>query len=231
MRRELATLGIRTPWAALRAGRNFLRTVWDPTRSDIQHGINTLIHEGLRGVDRARIEQIERERPTLAQLYAEGYDPDIDPKRLEALPDGSLGREYARFIRDNAIDPLGTLLAMGEPTNLAQYLFRRAYKLHDVLHVVLGCDASVLGEVRIVSYSLGQARLAPGAGGRAPALALAVLFLHLALRKPEDVKPAIRLAGEWLALGERARPYTDFRLEDLFERPVSEVRGAVMAAA
>jgi ubiquinone biosynthesis protein COQ4 len=231
MRRELAALGIRTPWAAFLAARNFAKTVWDPTRSDIQHGINTLINQALRGADRERIEQIERERPELVRLYAERYDPDIDPRRLDALPDGSLGREYARFIRDNAIDPLGTLLTMGKPTNLAQYLFRRAYKLHDVLHVVLGCDASVLGEVRIVSYSLGQARIGPGLGGRAPALALAVLLLHLALRKPEDVKQAVRLAGEWMALGERAKPYTEFRLEDLFERPVVEVRGTVMAAA
>ena len=105
------------------------------------------------------------------------------------------------------------MLAMGKPTNLAQYLFRRAYKLHDVLHVVLACEASVLGEVRIVSHSLGQARIGPGLGDRAPALALAVLPLHLVLRKPEDVKQAIRLANEWMALGERARPYTDFRME------------------
>ncbi len=115
MRRELATLGLRTAWAALLAARNLVKTVWDPTRSDIQHGINTLINEVL--------------------------------------------------------------------------------------------------------------------GGRAPALALAVLVLHLALRKPDDVKQAIRLAGEWMALGERARPYTEFRLEDLLERPIAEVRGTVMAAA
>ena len=36
---------------------------------------------------------------------------------------------------------------------------------------------------------------------------------------------------EWMALRERARPCTEFRLEDLFERPVTEVRGTVMAAA
>jgi hypothetical protein len=36
------------------------------------------------------------------------------------------------------------------------------------LHVVLGCDATALGEVPIVSCSLGQAR---STGVRAPALA------------------------------------------------------------
>jgi ubiquinone biosynthesis protein COQ4 len=231
MRQELAALGIRTPWSALRAARNFIQTVWDPTRSDIQHGINALVNGALKGADGEPMAAFARERPELVRLYEEGYDPDIEPSRLEGLPDGTLGREYARFICTNQIDPLATLLAMGKPTNLAQYLFRRAYKLHDVLHVVLGCDASILGEVRIVSYSLGQAKIGPGVTGRAPALALAVLLLHLILRKPEDVKEAVRLASEWMALGERAKPYTEFRMEDLFDRPVAEVRGLVMAAA
>jgi hypothetical protein len=84
----------------------------------------------------------------------------------------------------------------------------------------------VLGEVRIVSYSLGQAR---NASGRAPALALAVLFLHLALRRPADLPEAVRLAAEWQALGERARSYHGFRLEDWMDRPVAEVHELVMA--
>ena len=95
------------------------------------------------------------------------------------------------------------------------------------MHVVLGCDASVLGEVRIVSYSVGQRKRNDGV---AADLALAVLFLHLALRRPGEFKEAIHLADEWLRLGERAKPYTTFRLEDLVERPVREVRELVLAA-
>jgi len=92
--------------------------------------------------------------------------------------------------------------------------------------MVLGCDATVLGEVRIVSYSLGQAL---GTPGRAPALALAVLFLHLALRQPGQVPEAVRLAADWMGRGERARFYAEFRMEDWMERPVAEVRELVMA--
>src|SRR5262245_2970670 len=112
MREELASIGIRTPWAALRAAQNFVKTVWDPTRSDVQHGINALVHGALRDMSGERIEALARQRPEIARLYQEAYDPDIDPGRLERLRDGTLGREYARFIRTNAIDPLATLLAM-----------------------------------------------------------------------------------------------------------------------
>lgn len=228
--RELRALGLLSPWALWRAARNFVKTVWDPTRSDIGQGVNHLIDAALRDAPPERIQELARRRPDLVELFAEGYDPDLDPGRLASLPEGSLGREYARFIRANGIDPLATLLAMGTPTNALQYFFRRAYKLHDLMHVALGCDASVLGEVRIVSYSLGQAEEG-GNGGRAPAMALAVLFLHLALRRPEDVRPAIRLAHEWLRLGERSRPHVSFRIEDHLERPVAEVRELLLAAS
>jgi ubiquinone biosynthesis protein COQ4 len=228
MRKELSALGLRTPWAVLRGLRNFARTVWDPTRSDIRQGINSLVYGALREAGPEQLQKVERENRALAALWAERYDPPLDPGRLEQLPDGTLGREYLRFIRENRIDPLAELLEMDAPGNLLEYRFRRAYKLHDVLHVVLGCDASILGEVRIVAYSLGQAR---DSGLRAPALALVVLLLHLVLRRVEDFKEAVALAPEWMRLGARARPYASFRLEDLVERPVSEVRELVMAPA
>lgn len=228
MRRELASIGLTSPWRALQSLRNFALTVWEPGRGDVKQGVNTLIYEALRNATPDRIAEARAAEPELAALFDAAYDPDLDLARLERLPDGTLGREYARFIRANRIDPLGDLLALQRPTNLLEYRFRRAYKLHDVLHVVLGCDASILGEVRIVSYSLGQAA---GAGVRAPALALAVLFLHLALRRQHEFAEAVRLAAEWLAQGERARPYATFRLEEAMERPVEEVRAWVMAPA
>lgn len=94
--------------------------------------------------------------------------------------------------------------------------------------MALGCDASVLGEVRIVSHSVGQARHGQG---RAPALALAVLFLNLALRRPHELREAIALAHECLQLGERARGYASVRFEELMDRPVAEVRALALAMA
>ena len=173
--------------------------------------------------------ELTKQAPALAALFREGYDPALEPERLEALPDGTLGREYARFIRANQIDPLGNLLALSRPKNLLEYQFWRSYKLHDVLHVVLGCDASVLGEVPIVAYSLGQAR---STGVRAPALALCVLLLHMALRKPEQFQtgdPARRRVDA--ARRADAQAYASHRLEDWMERPVEEVRALVLAAA
>jgi ubiquinone biosynthesis protein Coq4 len=228
LRGELAALGLANPWRALVAARNFVRTVWDPTRADIQHGINSLVYEALANAPPGRVAEVERQNPALAALFREGYDPALECSALERLPDGTLGREYARFIRENQIDPLGNLLALSRPKNLLEYQFWRAYKLHDVLHVVLGCDATVLGEVPIVAYSLGQAR---ATGIRAPALALVVLLLHMALRNTDQFQPAIRLAAEWMRRGEETQSYSSHRLEDWMDRPVEAVREVVLARA
>ena len=228
MRNELRNLGLTSPWKIWLALKNFAKTVWDPTRSDIQHGINALVYEALHNAPPDREAEVARQHPELALLFQEGYDPALEPARLAALPDGTLGRAYARFIRANQIDPLGNLLALSQPKNLLEYQFWRAYKLHDVLHVVLDCDATALGEVPIVAYSLGQAR---STGVRAPAMALCVLLLHMALRRTDQFQPAVRLAAEWMHRGEQTRGYATHRLEDWMDRPVSEVRSLVLAAA
>jgi ubiquinone biosynthesis protein COQ4 len=219
------------PIAALRGLYHLALTIWDPRRADVQRGINTLVADALRDATPERVAAFERSEPAVAALFAERYDPELDPRRLASLPDGTLGREYARFLAANGIDPLATLLRMGEPRNALQYSFRRAYKLHDLMHVALGCDASILGEVRIVSYSLGQGARRPGRDGRAPALALAVLLMHVALRRVGEFRDAIRLAHEWMTLGERSRAHVPFRLEDHLGEPVERVRELVLAPA
>jgi ubiquinone biosynthesis protein COQ4 len=225
MWKALGELRIKSPWALWKALRNFAITIWDPTRSDIQDGIQKLVYDWLREARPEQLSALEAASPALAELFREGYDPELSDERLERLPEGSLGHEYYRFLRSNDLTPLRTLLAMGEPGNLLEYLARRAYKLHDLMHVVLGADASVLGEVRIVSYTIGQTRT-PGA--RAPAMALAVLFMNIGLRRPHEMREAIRLAAEWLAVGERAAWHVTWRVEDYLEKPVAEVRAAML---
>lgn len=227
MRSAIRELGFRSPLDVLRAIRNFAITVWDPTRSDIQHGITTLVQRDLAEAPPEQSRELAAQQPALAALYEEGYDPDITPERLERLPDGTLGREYARFIRANDIHPLQTLLAIGPARNLLAYQAKRAYKLHDLMHVVLGTDASVIGEVRIVAYSLGQARKA---SARAPAMAFAVLVMNIALRRPHEMREAVRLAAQWLEVGERAPWHVIARVEDYLEKPVEEVRAVLLPA-
>jgi hypothetical protein len=208
--------------------RNFLVTVWNPDQSDIRHGINSLISRALRNIDHEDDVRYGRQVPALATLYEMGYDPPLDTAALSELPPDTLGHGYAHFIRDNGIDPLQKLMVFGTPRGVVEYSIRRAYKLHDVLHVVLGCDASTLGEVRIVSFSLGQSR---DQARLAPALALLVLILHLLIRRPWQIPLALRLARRWKAIGRRCAPYSIHRMEDWMALPVAYAQQQVLGPA
>jgi ubiquinone biosynthesis protein COQ4 len=225
---EIGDFGIRTPWSALATVRNFIVTTWDPAKSDIRQGINALIDGALRNPTPQALDAARARSPKNNELWERRYDPPLDVEALANLPDGTLGREYSRFVRENHIEPLGSLVEWGTPKNLLQYVVLRAYKLHDVLHVILGCPATPLGEVQIVSFSVGQGEAAAKTV-HAPALALAVVLLHIALRRPHEFAEATRLAGEWTQIGQRSRPYTEFRLEEMMDRPVEEVRAQVLS--
>ncbi|HVH06535.1 MAG TPA: hypothetical protein VNE71_11105, partial [Myxococcota bacterium] len=188
----LRELGLRTPWDVWRAARNFAITVWDPTRSDIQHGINTLVFRAIQEAPPERETELARAHPDLLALYRERYDPDLTPDRLERLPDGTLGREYARFIRANGITPLKTLLALGEPKTLVAYQFRRARALLLRLAERVGDDRHLAEDARVrVQHDVHEVVELV----RAPALALAVLFMNIGLRRPREMREAVRRAA------------------------------------
>lgn len=221
-------LGLRNPLTVVRAIRNFARTIWDPTRSDIGQGIGLLVYRGLKDARPGDEQALAQASPELRALFDERYDPPLDLERLATLPDGTLGREWVRFVTANGIRPLETLLAFGTPQNLLEYQFRRAYKMHDLMHVVLGADASVLGEVRIVAYSLGQAPSRDAGRVRAPAMALAVLVMNIGLRRPHEMREAVALAAAWLRVGERSPWHVALRVEDWLEKPVAELRAHLL---
>jgi len=226
---ELRGMGVTGPFAVLKQLKNFAVTTWDPSQSDIRDGINTLIRGALANPPADAIEAAKRRSPICAQLFEERYDPPLDTEKLAALPEGTLGHAYARFVIDNGIEPLGDQLEFGRPTNLLQYNMLRSYKLHDVLHIVLDCDATPLGEIPIVAFSVGQAESGRGSKAvNAPATALAIVMLHLALRRPHEFAEACRLTGDWVRIGARCRPYSEFRFEEMMEDPVEVVRERVL---
>jgi hypothetical protein len=136
MKQDLVGLGIGNPWKLVRGIYDLARTIWNPARSDVQHGINALVSDALR----------------------------------DATP-------------------------------------------------------------WIVSYSLGQVARNPGNDGRAPALALAVLLMHIALRRPTEFRESIRLAYEWMQLGERSRAHVPLRIEEHLGSQIASVRELVLASA
>jgi ubiquinone biosynthesis protein COQ4 len=90
-----------------------------------------------------------------------------DLTSLRALPDGSLGREYARFMENEELSVAQFAEASLASMSRADYADPRAWTLaqrlrdmHDLIHVVSGYGRDLLGEMAVLSFSSGR----PGRG-------------------------------------------------------------------
>ena len=152
---------------------------------------------------------------TARRLYAQDKTLDettVDFSALAKLPEDTLGGAYARFMRDNGLTPdifhcEGGLTAQG-------YFIKRMRQTHDVWHAATGIGPDIPGELELQAFTLAQLW--------APSMVILVLggmvrslFLH-----PTGIPRAIR--GFFRGLF--ARTLTDVPWEELWERPLSEVR-------
>ncbi|MCA9661278.1 MAG: hypothetical protein KC486_23265 [Myxococcales bacterium] len=143
--------------------------------------------------------------------------PTIDFDALGQLPRGALGRELVEFCRVNAIAPAVISAEAREGVEelgaAARYIC-----LHDLFHVLLGCDTSIPEELRITAFILEQRYFR---GGR---LWLGVLYLFGPLVRPWLALRTLANIRRGRALARRAPMLLGEPLEDWFAEPVEVVR-------
>ncbi|WP_375772144.1 ubiquinone biosynthesis protein COQ4 [Archangium gephyra] len=156
-------------------------------------------------------------RPSL-----QGKEVDLDA--LERLPDGTLGREFARYFRDNKISPFETTL---ELKNDADYLAKRYRETHDLMHLLTGYGTDVVGEMELQAYALGNL-----------GIRIAVLILLFGtleqLRAPQaGVRRSeyLRRVKAAYHRGREAPLFLDFWFEDHWETPVATLSERLCAPA
>jgi ubiquinone biosynthesis protein COQ4 len=138
----------------------------------------------------------------------------VDLDALERLPDGTLGREYARFMRDNGItqDPFHDPPNVGD--DLAAYVMLRFRQTHDLWHVLTGYAPDVEGELLLQAFSYAQT-------GAPSALFLAGLGTVRYMRRRRGHLARMR---EAYRRGKATRFLGAFRWEDHWETPVAKLR-------
>jgi ubiquinone biosynthesis protein Coq4 len=185
------------------------------TLSYMEHGDP----EALAGFDRMALASPAAE-PMLADRFLSPM-PDIDA--LARLPDGTLGKEFERYLSDNGLDANLLRESAFIPMHKARgeavgYLAERGFQLHDLFHVLTGYDTTPLGEVRVVSFTTAQIP-APY-----PAMIIASRPLQIVLYKPELLPAVMDAITDGWALGRRAKSLIEVHWEDHWERPLSELR-------
>jgi ubiquinone biosynthesis protein COQ4 len=151
-------------WRKARAALS--RLIADPERTE---QVFELI-DALAGNAGEKLFQRFLREPTAPRLLAE--KPSLlrrlsDRPALEALPAGTLGREYARFMRAGGIDAQGLVDASEEADRTARELpldpdrdwfYARLRDMHDLWHVLTGYGRDLAGEASLLSFTYAQTR-------------------------------------------------------------------------
>lgn len=98
----------------------------------------------------------------------------LDLSKLQRLPEGSLGREYLRFLDVNRVSPDTRAPTRFVDDEELAYVIQRYREVHDMLHTLLGMPTNMLGEIVVKWFEAVQTGL--------PMCVLGALFGPLRLR-------------------------------------------------
>jgi ubiquinone biosynthesis protein COQ4 len=147
-----------------------------------------------------------RERPAIDSAH-------VDFARLRALPATTLGGAYARYLDAKQLDPDLFQPPPGLP-EVPSYIAQRMRQVHDLWHVLTGYDTDVPGEIALQAFTWAQTD--------APSAALVTIggLLRFGV---SDRGLFVRVVDAYRR-GRRAEFLAPIWLEEMWERPLDEVR-------
>jgi ubiquinone biosynthesis protein Coq4 len=148
-----------------------------------------------------------------------GYLPRIDLEALRCLPDGTLGREFARMLDKNGLSPF-TVSADFDREILSRNTFAVRYAVtHDIFHVLTGFDTSWPGEMGVLAFAAAQ-----GYSWAQRWISLPLAALLYPFFGPRNAVAVFRALRRGWRMGKRARFLLGVRLETHFARPLADLR-------
>ena len=171
------------------------------------------------------------ETPGFQENFAERYYADpLDLDTLLAKPEGTLGRAYGRFIRDNGLETqIATnyrkfheaMEADGRLDNMpdeVKYAVLRGFQVHDFMHVVTGYQPRKTGEQAVLAFCLAQIDFPYFA------IWMSVTTTRMTYIDPKMIGPLMDAITDGWRAGRRARNIQFFRFEENLDRPLAELR-------
>jgi ubiquinone biosynthesis protein Coq4 len=146
-----------------------------------------------------------------------GYVPLHDLQALRRLPAGTLGREYARFLDMNGIEPFVISDGIKERFRDNPYVLRYT-TTHDLHHVLTGFDTGLAGELGALAFTVGQGSAPMGRG------LLWVARILYTLLSPTQIRELWRNTRVGLEMGTAAELVIAQPLESWFEEPLCDVQ-------
>jgi ubiquinone biosynthesis protein Coq4 len=202
--------GMRLPHLEYLTGlKGFLNLMRDPTRVDSVFDIV----EGFHDTEpyRRMIGRI-RSFPENARIIDERYvQPSVDLRLLALLPEGSLGREYARLMIDHKLDP--NFFPKVDLTDETHYVMLRLRQTHDLWHVITGFGVDVKGELGLQAFGLAQLH-------NPLSVALIAGGLLRGLREPDGLDPNMGEVTRGWQMGRVAKQLFAQKWDKGWDKPV-----------
>lgn len=190
-------------------------TVYGPLlNASLDSGAYTEMVRELRASAEGR--KLLDERPTL-------QGPDLDLAALASMPEGTLGREFARYFEVNRIEPFVTTFAIDSDE---AYLSKRYRETHDLFHVVTGYATDVLGEMELQAFVLGNTGV--------PSAALVLVFataLRVKMHGTAELREYFERLTAAYRRGKQSRVLLSVEWERYWDRPVRELSAQLCAPA
>jgi ubiquinone biosynthesis protein COQ4 len=205
-----------------------LKSLWRfiTTPSDLANSFDAMF--SLAGPTVEREFRRFAEHQTGRRLLAQRPRPDLnallnDHAALAAMPEGSFGRAYLRYLGDEDMGSADYFLEAADLDEAAQrfgwsddqlWYVRYMANSHDLFHVVSGYERDVTGEIGIVAFTAGQIPLLP----------LKLLLPYLAILRPGQAASWLRFVRDAYRHGRDTPSLACADYPALLARPLGEVR-------
>jgi ubiquinone biosynthesis protein Coq4 len=197
---------------SLRGWISAARLFTDPSRLDMVFVMDqALSNQGMpQRVARLRANETTREPLDARRRLA------VDVGALAAMPEGSVGRRFADFLRGNGLDPASIPRLPARDDE--EYVHAHLYETHDLWHVLTGFRSDVAGEIGL------QAVYAAQLESKLAMLLIGGGLLQAALRAPDDFGRRVDAVVAGWKIGREARSLFGVAWDRWWDRPLDELR-------
>ncbi len=205
----------------LRAAWSAFRLLLDPNRLDEVFVIDrALTDEEVR----KRITEAVRRDPIASRALIERRRlAPIALQQLRALEGGTVGRQFAEFMIARGLDPKAIPTLTDEDD--ASYVMAHLYETHDLWHLLTGFDTDVAGELGVQAFYSAQL------DGALPRLLIVGGLINSLMKARDDWSRRLEALARGWRLGKQARPLFGQKWDDLWTRPLADVRAQLQLEA
>ena len=164
--------------------------------------------------------------PNFKSILDEFWIPPYpDLEKLSKLPKGSLGWVYANNLINEGYTPDRILSIDPYPINsIKEFTIHRIWQTHDYIHALTGFDINETGEIGLLAFTFANTHSPVAQAAMTGALMRYAAGKSSDYRETHSLSELCHSISIGLGLGIKCSPVIGFKLEEMVEIPIVELR-------